>query len=164
MGGAITVGVNDTLTVDFTMIYNERFSGRGIGIQLLDGAGFTYFIGKRQNGTVGLHITGGTNGIGSNLVNFASTGNPTEDIKVIISYDGTDTSIELQDSNETGLAPFVLAGQQLTVDGIGIQSLHAGTLTNGIDNISVDLTTVPEPSSAALLGLGGLALILRRRK
>ena len=32
----------------------------------------------------------------------------------------------------------------------------------GIDNISV--TVVPEPSSAALLGLGGLALILRRRK
>jgi len=26
------------------------------------------------------------------------------------------------------------------------------------------ITTVPEPSSAALLGLGGLALILRRRK
>ncbi len=31
-----------------------------------------------------------------------------------------------------------------------------------IDNVS--LTPVPEPSSAALLGLGGLALILRRRK
>jgi len=28
----------------------------------------------------------------------------------------------------------------------------------------IQLTTVPEPSSAALLGLGGLALILRRRK
>ena len=35
------------------------------------------------------------------------------------------------------------------------------------DNFRIDdiaLTTVPEPSSAALLGLGGLALILRRRK
>ncbi len=31
-----------------------------------------------------------------------------------------------------------------------------------LDNVSV--TAVPEPSSAALLGLGGLALILRRRK
>ena len=27
-----------------------------------------------------------------------------------------------------------------------------------------DFTAVPEPSSTALLGLGGLALILRRRK
>lgn len=34
--------------------------------------------------------------------------------------------------------------------------------TFNIDNISVD--TVPEPSSAALLGLGGLALLVRRRK
>ena len=32
------------------------------------------------------------------------------------------------------------------------------------DNFVVDYTAVPEPSSAALLGLGGLALILRRRK
>jgi hypothetical protein len=31
-----------------------------------------------------------------------------------------------------------------------------------LDNLNV--TSVPEPSSAALLGLGGLALMLRRRK
>jgi len=31
-------------------------------------------------------------------------------------------------------------------------------------SFSVDVTPVPEPSSTALLGLGGLALILRRRK
>ena len=34
----------------------------------------------------------------------------------------------------------------------------------GIDNIVLDATSVPEPSSSALLGLGGLALVLRRRK
>lgn len=33
-----------------------------------------------------------------------------------------------------------------------------------IDNVSVKLSAVPEPSSAALLSLGGLALILHRRK
>ena len=160
-GGVVTVGTNDTLIIDFTLIRNEGQSGRGIGIQLLDGAGFSYFIGKRQNGTVGLHITGTTNATGSNLINFASSG-ALEDIKAIITYDGANTSIKLEDSNETGLAPFVFAGQ-LNVDGIGIQSLHNSTLTNGIDNISVDLTTVPEPSSAALLGLGCLALVFRRR-
>jgi len=38
--------------------------------------------------------------------------------------------------------------------------------TNRWDNISIvgDVVAVPEPSSTALLGLGGLALILRRRK
>jgi hypothetical protein len=33
-----------------------------------------------------------------------------------------------------------------------------------LDNVLFTGTAVPEPSSAALLGLGGLALILRRRK
>ena len=32
------------------------------------------------------------------------------------------------------------------------------------EDVTFGVTTVPEPSSAALLGLGGLALILRRRK
>ncbi len=34
----------------------------------------------------------------------------------------------------------------------------------GSYDLAMQVTTVPEPSSAALLGLGGLALILRRRK
>ncbi|MFT5883001.1 MAG: hypothetical protein ACI9FG_001510 [Crocinitomicaceae bacterium] len=33
-----------------------------------------------------------------------------------------------------------------------------------LDNVYIEVTTVPEPSSIVLLGLGGLALILRRRK
>ena len=33
-----------------------------------------------------------------------------------------------------------------------------------VDNVSFDGTAVPEPTTTALLGLGGLALILRRRK
>ena len=56
-------------------------------------------------------------------------------------------------------------------DGTGVVRLRigpdAGTFGQGrfaseIDNISVDV--VPEPTTTALLGLGGLALILRRRK
>ena len=41
-----------------------------------------------------------------------------------------------------------------------------GTVYSTIDNASIkyEVTAVPEPSSVALLGLGGLALILRRRK
>ncbi len=36
--------------------------------------------------------------------------------------------------------------------------------SQGFANATVSVTPVPEPSSAALLGLGGLALILRRKK
>ena len=43
---------------------------------------------------------------------------------------------------------------------------NSGSSTNRWDNIVINgaVVAVPEPSSAALLGLGGLALILRRRK
>ena len=43
--------------------------------------------------------------------------------------------------------------------------LTSDTIDNGLgmNNFSLDVTSVPEPSSAALLGLGSLALILRRR-
>lgn len=41
-------------------------------------------------------------------------------------------------------------------------ALNSGRFEGEIDNISVDI--VPEPTTTALLGLGGLALIFRRRK
>lgn len=50
------------------------------------------------------------------------------------------------------------AGQTL-----GIALTTTGTQTEW-DNVRLTITPVPEPSSAALLGLGGLALIMRRRK
>ncbi|NWK54767.1 PEP-CTERM sorting domain-containing protein [Verrucomicrobiaceae bacterium N1E253] len=41
---------------------------------------------------------------------------------------------------------------------------HTGRSVPSIGSSSLDFTTVPEPSSTALFGLGGMALILRRRK
>lgn len=45
-------------------------------------------------------------------------------------------------------------------------NLNSGSLNSSImlDDITLNGTVVPEPSSTALLGLGGLALILRRRR
>ncbi|MGB0774832.1 MAG: PEP-CTERM sorting domain-containing protein, partial [Akkermansiaceae bacterium] len=40
----------------------------------------------------------------------------------------------------------------------------AGSNDGYADLVSFSTTAVPEPSSTALLGLGGLALIMRRRK
>jgi hypothetical protein len=59
-----------------------------------------------------------------------------------------------------------LTGIDATFDGIAFTATGA---TLQWDEIRIgtrlsDVTTVPEPSSAALLGLGGLALILRRKK
>ncbi|MFC4992240.1 PEP-CTERM sorting domain-containing protein [Rubritalea tangerina] len=158
-GGAITVGTNDTLTISFDLILAETFSGRGVGIQLLDSGGFDYYIGKRQNGSYGLHDNGGTGG--ADFASFASA--PiNQTITTVITYDGANTSFVLSDNNET-LTAYSVAGQ-VTVDGIGIQTLHTGTNGNGIDNLSVDLVAVPEPSASVLIGLGGIVLIMSRRK
>lgn len=53
------------------------------------------------------------------------------------------------------------ATQAITLE-FGMTRTASDTADLVIDNISVN--AVPEPSSTALLGLGGLALILRRRK
>ena len=48
--------------------------------------------------------------------------------------------------------------------GIEILTANGSDAANRVGLAEVVITTVPEPSSTALLGLGGLALILRRRK
>jgi hypothetical protein len=59
-------------------------------------------------------------------------------------------------SYDAGDAGLVGQALEIRLIGYGIQSNY--------DNVRLDFAAVPEPSSAALLGLGGLALILRRRK
>ena len=54
-----------------------------------------------------------------------------------------------------------ITGQGIGVDDIRIYTFAAG---EGGDAVSAFFTAIPEPSSAALLGLGSLALILRRRR
>ena len=50
------------------------------------------------------------------------------------------------------------AGQQLNIQ------LQGTVASSFLDDVSLSVDTVPEPTTTALLGLGGLALILRRRK
>ena len=49
-------------------------------------------------------------------------------------------------------------GQQLNIQ------LQGTVASSFLDDVSLSVDTVPEPTTTALLGLGGLALILRRRK
>lgn len=62
-----------------------------------------------------------------------------------------------------GLVPTNAAGVLITIANSASVG-QSGSNDGYADLVSFTTTTVPEPSSAALLGLGGLALILRRRK
>ena len=75
----------------------------------------------------------------------------------------------------TGSATTVsISNTFMTVLGVNINDLFGSALDNGPlvvwesvvtgDSIQIGLAAVPEPSSTALLGLGGLALMLRRRR
>ena len=50
----------------------------------------------------------------------------------------------------------------ITITGLGAGLV--GTVEYDADSMNLVVSAIPEPSSAALLGLGGLALILRRSK
>ena len=60
----------------------------------------------------------------------------------------------------TALTDVGAVGKTLFVDFQGL----TGNGFARLDGVYLDVTSVPEPSTGALLGLGGLALILRRRK
>lgn len=63
----------------------------------------------------------------------------------------------------TGLTdPIHFISGTFTSDGTGKLTISAGSNRPAVNGVQID--AVPEPSTTALLGLGGLALILRRRK
>lgn len=92
------------------------------------------FIG----GTSSQTLTEGVGGFGS-PDNGASALNPS----VTYTSDGTESALHIL---------------------IATTGNHTGRSVPSIGSSTLDFTPVPEPSSAVLLGLGGLALVLRRRK
>ena len=82
---------------------------------------------------------------------------------------GTHTFTDVDFDTNAGLLDLGLSADSFTYTGSGnadvklvITGLGSGVFQATIDDISI--SPVPEPTTTALLGLGGLALILRRRK
>lgn len=69
------------------------------------------------------------------------------------------TAQALPSLSYTVTAADIIAGR----DHVVIQYSHSANWGETQD-VSLDITSVPEPSSSALFGLGGLTLLLRRRK
>lgn len=156
----------------------------GGGDYINNGGNATSF--NQDSGTEAAHVTIGTieftlaanGGLGYDLtsVNVFSSwilGRSGQDYKLQFSTDGTNFTDILdvaQAASSAFLSTSVADGG--AVIGTGVQAVRiianntatsgTGTVFREIDIIGV--ASVPEPSSTALLGLGGLALILRRRR
>lgn len=143
----------------------------GVG-SALSGTGWSFtsveFIHETSSAnTIGLSITDGVqtitsdNTIDQSALSFGDI--------MLFSFTG-DT--ETFDATSTLTISFTGANGRIALSGGGdyggnINSLNTGNVNfSGTSDaaIRIDVTAVPEPSSTALLGLGGLALILRRRK
>ena len=147
----ISTAVGLNVVMRFTLIRAERQPGRGIGIELtLGGVRQQLMIGKEINGPVGLHEK---NYQGATYAQF-TTNNVVEPITATFTYDGTDTSIVLSDSDEV-LPAHTIPGV-LTFDGVELFGYHGQTVSNGIDDLRIDVTA----SSATPYGVGcdGLTL------
>jgi len=153
-------------------------STAGTHVLLLEGDNTNEF------GTLGQALTTGTAEAGTYTFNIADAG--------VASFGGgTNATIQYGFSTDGTIAGFISGSNQTLTQGVELfdqntgpfngsvsytadgteGALHLLISTTGTDrhiatigSTSLDFVAVPEPSSTALLGLGGLALILRRRK
>ena len=78
-------------------------------------------------------------------------------------YDGVDTTGQPYTFTGFDILAFTTPISLSSGDTLVFTNVSAGQSFE-IDSLDLDVVVVPEPSSTALLGLGGLALLMRRRK
>ena len=104
-----------------------------------------------SDGEARIWLFGSTGGVGTNFA---------ENAGIVANNQG----LYLLDQTVSFTAGAGEAGQSLGIAISGGTNTDPGTRQVLFDNVRLEFDVVPEPSSAALLGLGGLALIFRRRK
>lgn len=141
-GGAATEGARVAFLQPNNAAFNMTTSVLGVGDVLTYQWDWT--LPGRGDAEVSLAYLDG-----ANVINFGPTS---------INPDTTSLHADL------GGTYTVQAGDAWIGKQVGLTIVQGAGQYPEVDNFRLDLVSVPEPSSTALLGLGGLALIMRRRK
>ena len=174
LGGAIVDG--EIYTIDISYVNNGNGNNNeplrvGLAVGNLDNNGFDLGEGQRSGGPAFDIFADGESDIRaypdstSSDTSYDSRGaSPTTSLQMVLNT---------QNASEYTLAFYngatQLGSTQTLADTYAFDTLWIGheraSGSMNFDSITVsDTAAVPEPSSTALLGLGGLALILRRRR
>ncbi|BDS06873.1 hypothetical protein NT6N_19130 [Oceaniferula spumae] len=152
----LTVDSLSDVVLNFSLTLTSSTAGRNIVEN-----GFTWTIDRTADAdNEGARITA-NEGFTFSVSNVtASSASSTEPLAATFtSFDDLDISVHANGE----IASFDPATGTVTGNGAAGADSFNGSRVANLD-LTFDVTAVPEPSSAALLGLGGLALILRRRK
>ena len=154
---------NDANDAIIRLGYTGIQVGGGEAIPLTDLFSFTLNADQAVDETLRLGVFGGTN---NNDLRIGFT-------ELQVTAGGIDSSIVTSDRTaNSGNAPDLYffditglsAGDEIIISAANSNTTGNNFNTASISGFTLDTAVVPEPSSAALLGLGGLALLLRRRK
>ena len=173
LGGTVVSG--ETYTIDISYVNNGNGNNNeplrvGLAVGALDNNGNANGEGQRSGGPAFDIFVKGSAGWRT----YSDTTSGQDSESTITSWDQTMTVI-LDTTNAsdytvsfyngaTQLGSTVALGSAVAFDTLWIGHERSNGALN-FNSITVsDTTAVPEPSSAALLGLGGFALIFRRRK
>ncbi|NWK55676.1 PEP-CTERM sorting domain-containing protein [Verrucomicrobiaceae bacterium N1E253] len=176
----IATGWTDALSGSGTQgNYGESITGYGTGrVAAMKGVSNAYhqqILGGVDAGTNGSYVINYDGGIryhssyssAARTVTLrvalwdATTNTELAFVDVGTAYSNAETTLHAREHTLT-YDPTGLDGNDLALRFSNATATGVNINTVLVDNITI--TAVPEPSSAALLGLGGLTLILRRRK
>jgi len=170
-GGDSAAGLSGTLVSNSTGYWHETggltasFNDDYMGDMNKVGETATWTVtGYAPGATVSVYGTWRAPGAGATSAPYSINGGSA----IPISHQGGPTNDLVLNDPAGGTQGFELIGTG-TADGSGQVQVVLTTGTGGalwtpVDALAFSSAAVPEPSTTALLGLGGLALILRRRK
>lgn len=126
------------------------------------------------NGSIDMSFGRTVNAVGAQIQqNQFGSGTPVPFLATLTAYDGlgnnlgTVTEQGLSQFTEDGSAIFIgVHSSRYNIARVVFQVKQASTLGEGfaVNGVSIHACAVPEPTSLAVLGLGAIALIRRRRK